>query len=147
MKVILLKDVKGQGKAGEVIEVSPGYAKNFLLPSGAAKEASASNLNTIKLQKEADDRKRAEEKKEALELVAKVKGTVLKIAIKVSETGKIFGALTSAIISDELKKIGIDLDKKKIVLNDPIKMIGVYDLTIKPYAEVSGILRIEVVGG
>jgi len=146
MKVILLKDVKGQGKAGEVIEVSPGYARNFLLPTGAAKEASSTNLNAVKLQKEADERKRAEEKAAALELVAKVKSITLKIPLKVSETGKIFGALTSAMISDELKKAGIELDKKKIVLNEPIKMVGIYDLVIKPYAEVSGALKIEVVG-
>ena len=147
MKVILLKDVKGQGKVGDVIEVSPGYARNFLLPSGAAKEASSTNLNTIKLQKEAEEKKRAIEKAEALELVKKAKDIVLKIPLKVSENGKIFGALTSAMISDELKKAGIELDKKKIVLNDPIKMVGAYSIIIKPYAEVSGSLKIEVVAG
>jgi len=146
MKVILLKDVKGQGKKGDVIEVSPGYARNFLLPQGAAKEASSTNLNVIKLQKEADDKKRAEDKAEALELVKRLKDIVLTIPLKVSESGKIFGALTTANIADELKKQGFDLDKKKIVLNDPIKMIGTYSVAIKPYAEVQGTLKIEVVG-
>ena len=147
MKVILLKDVKGQGKKGDVVEVSPGYARNFLLPQGAAKEASSTNLNIIKLQKEADDRKKAIEKAEAQDLVKKLKDIVIKIPLKVSESGKIFGALTTAAISDELKKAGIELDKKKIVLNEPIKMIGAYDIPIKPYAEVSGMIKIEVVGG
>ena len=145
MKVILLKDVKGQGKKDEVVEVSPGYARNFLIPGGHAKEASSTNLNSIKLQKEAEVHKKNVEKQAAVDLANRLKSTAVKIPLKVSENGKIFGALTSQMIADELKKQGIELDKRKIVLNEHIKHVGHYKIQIKPYAEVSAEVGIEVI--
>jgi len=145
MKVILLKDVKGQGKKDEIIEVSPGYAKNFLFPNGLAKEGTSVNLNAAKSQKAAEEYKKATEKAAALELAQKIKSMTLVIKIKVSETGKVFGSLTSQGIADELQKQGIEIDKKKIVLADPIKMVGRYKVQIKPYAEVSADLIVDVV--
>lgn len=145
MKVILLKDVKGQGKKGDVLEVSPGYARNFLLPGGHATEASASNLNSIKLHKEAEEHRKAVEKKQALELVARLKNVTVKLPLKVSKNGKIFGALTSQMVADEFFKQGIELDKRKIILPEHIKLIGKYKIQIKPYPDVSAEVEIEVV--
>jgi len=146
MKVILLKDVKGQGKKGDIIEVSPGYARNFLLPGGHAKEATATNLNVANQQKAAEVHKKAVDLAAAKELSEKLKGITLTISLKVSENGKIFGALTSQIIADELEKKGLTVDRKKIVLDSPIKTVGLHKVLIKPYAEVSAELKVEVVG-
>lgn len=145
MKVILTKDVKGQGKKGDVINVSDGYAKNFLLRNGLATEATATNLNSLKLSKEADEHRRAVEKAEAVALAEKLGSMNLVIPLKVSETGKIFGALTAQMICDELSKQGVNIDKRKIVLNEPIKTVGAFRVTVKPYAEVSATLNVEVV--
>jgi len=146
MKVILLKDVKGQGKKGDIIEVSPGYARNFLLPGGHAQEATSANLNVANQQKAAEAHKRAVDLAAAKELAGKVKDITLKIPLKVSENGKIFGALTSQVIADELEKINIKVDRKKIVLDTPIKTVGLHKVLIKPYSEVSAELKVEVIG-
>lgn len=145
MKVILLKDVKGQGKKDDVIEVSDGYARNFLLKNGLAKEATATNLNSVNIAKKAEEHRKAVEKAEAMELAKKISAVSVVVKIKVGETGKLFGALNTQAIADALKaQHNIDIDKKKIVLADPIKSIGVYTVTIKPYAEVSAKLQVTV---
>lgn len=146
MKVILIKDVKAQGKKGEVIEVSDGYAKNFLLKNNLAIEATSVNLNSLKISKEAADHRKAVEKAEAEEIAKKLNGMTLTISMKVSETGKIFGALNTQSIADALEKEGVTIDKKKIVLPEPIKTIGAHTVTVKPYAEVSAKLKVVVVG-
>ena len=145
MKVILLKDVKGQGKKDDVIEVSDGYARNFLLKNGLAKEATATNLNSVNIAKKAEEHRKAVEKAEAMELAKKISAVSVVVKIKVGETGKLFGALNTQAIADALKaQHNIDIDKKKIVLADPIKSIGIYTVTIKPYAEVSAKLQVTV---
>ena len=144
MKVILQKDVKGQGKKGDIIEVSDGYARNFLFKNSLAIEATSSNVNSIKIAKEAQEHKRALEKAAALELSQKLKNITISIPLKVSENGKIFGALTSQHIAEALDREGIELDKRKIVLSEPIKTIGAYKVVIKLYPEVTSELNIKV---
>lgn len=145
MKVILTKDVKAQGKAGEIIDVSDGYARNYLIPNGLAKPATATALNSIKISKEAEERRRKIEHDEAVELCKKLASVTVTVKIKTGANGKAFGALNTAAISDALHAMGYELDKKKIVLSEPIKAIGRYTVTIKPFAEVSGKLHLEVV--
>lgn len=146
MKVILIKDVKAQGKKGDVIDVSDGYARNYLFKNGLAIEATKVNLNSLKISKDAADHRKETEKAEAKELAAKINGMNITIKLKVSETGKIFGALNTQAIADALEKEGVVIDKKKIVLPEPIKTVGLHTVTIKPYAEVSAKLKVTVVG-
>lgn len=146
MKVILLKDVKAQGKQGDVVEVSDGYARNYLFPNNLAKPATATAINSIKISKEAEARRRQIEHDEAVELCKKLAGLTVTVKIKTGANGKLFGALNSAAVSDALKaEYGIELDKKKIVIAEPIKALGRYILTVKPFAEVSGKLNVNVV--
>lgn len=145
MKVILLKDVKGQGKKDDIIDVSDGYARNFLLKNGLAKEATSTNVNSVNISKKAEEHRKAVEKAEAMELAKKINDISVTVKIKVGETGKLFGALNTQAISDALKvQHNIDIDKKKIVLADPIKLVGTYTVVIKPYAEVSAKLKVIV---
>ena len=144
MKVILTQDVKGQGKKDDVIEVSDGYARNFLIKNKLAVEATLAMINSIKIKKAADEHRRAEEKAAALELAKKISGTTVAVKIKVGETGKLFGALNTQAVADALKEAGYDIDRKKIVLPDVIKTVGVYEITVKPYAEVSAKIKVSV---
>lgn len=145
MKVILLKDVKAQGKSGDVVEVSDGYARNYLFPNNLAKPATATALNSIKISKEAEVRRRQIEHDEAVELCKKLAGLTVTVKIKTGANGKLFGSLNSAAVSDALKAMDIDLDKKKIVISEPIKTLGRHVVTIKPFAEVSGKVNVNVV--
>ena len=144
MKVILTQDVKGQGKKDDVIEVSDGYARNFLIKNKLAVEATSAMVNSIKIKKAADEHRRAEEKAAALELAKKISGNTVTVKIKVGETGKLFGALNTQAVADALKEAGYDIDRKKIVLPDVIKTVGVYEITVKPYAEVSAKIKVSV---
>ena len=144
MKVILTQDVKGQGKKDDVSEVSDGYARNFLIKNKLAVEATSAMVNSIKIKKAADEHRRAEEKAAALELAKKISGTTVTVKIKVGETGKLFGALNTQAVADALKEAGYDIDRKKIVLPDVIKTVGVYEITVKPYAEVSAKIKVSV---
>lgn len=144
MKVILTQDVKAQGKKGDVITVSDGYARNFLFKNNLAIEASASNLNSIELHRKAEEHKRAVDKAAAQELAKQLESTTVTIKIKVGENGKLFGALNTQSIADALEAQGIAVDKKKIVLAEPIKTLGTYAVVVKPYAEVSAKLRVVV---
>ena len=144
MKVILTQDVKGQGKKDDVIEVSDGYARNFLIKNKLAVEATSAMVNSIKIKKAADEHRRAEEKAAALELAKKISGTTVTVKIKVGETGKLFGALNTQAVADALKEAGYDIDRKKVVLPDVIKTVGVYEITVKPYAEVSAKIKVSV---
>lgn len=144
MKVILQADVKGQGKKGDIINVSDGYARNFLFKNNLAIEATAAEVNSVKIKKEAEEHRRKVEKAEAEALVARLKAVTVIVKIRAGENGKLFGALNTQAISDALNDMGIALDKKKIVLSEPIKSLGTYSVTVKPYAEVSGKVAVRV---
>jgi len=145
MKVILKQDVKGLGKAEDLVDVSDGYARNFLFPRGLAAEASASNINIMKTKKEAEKSRKDRELAQAKELAARLKDVVVTIRTKSGDNGKLFGSITSKDISDQLKKsYNIDIDKKKIVLPEPIKSIGNFEVDVKLYPEVSGKLAVKI---
>ncbi|MDP4152412.1 MAG: 50S ribosomal protein L9 [Bacillota bacterium] len=138
MKVILQADVKGTGKKGQLVNVSDGYARNFLFPKKLATEANDTNISKLKAQEEAVKFRLETEKKEARELAGKLEGKTVKIAAKGGEQGKLFGSVTSKEISEELsKQFGLVIDKKKIVLNDDIKHFGTVEVEAKIYPEIS----------
>ena len=148
MKVIFIDDVKGKGKKGELKEVADGYARNFLIPKGLAKEATADTLNTHRLQEKAYQAKIAQEKAEARELSEKLKGVQVMIRAKAGKEGKLFGAVTSQEISDALmEQHGISIEKNKIVQADPIKSYGSYVLKAKLGYEISGDINLLVTEG
>jgi len=145
MKVILTKDVKAQGKKGELIDVSDGYAKNFLIPKGLAILAGAKEINELKNRESAEKYRIETEKKEAKELAAKLEGIVVKVTATAGAEGKLYGSVTSMEIADILSKDhGISIDKRKIVMNDTIKAFGSYTFDVKLYAEVTGKLNVIV---
>ena len=146
MKVILKKQVKNVGRAGDVVDVSDGYAKNFLLKQQLAVPASAENLNVNTLQKKAEEKAKAEAKAEAIKLAGELKLIEVKIKATIGKNGTLFGSVTNKEISDELFKMGYEIDKKKIILSSPIKALGAYSVVIKLYAEVSVNLKVEVLG-
>ena len=132
MKVILLQDVKGQGKKGQLIDVSDGYARNFLLPRKLAQEATADNINTMKMNDKAAQEKRQKEREQALALSKVLKEMTLTVMAKGGGAGRLFGSVTNAEIADALQKQHkIDLDKRKIVLKEPIKSVGTYTVTCR----------------
>ena len=143
MKVILQQDVKGQGKKGQMVEVSDGYARNFLLPRKLAVEATAENVNTMKMQDKAKAARLAEEKAAAQALAERLEGVQVKIKARAGQGGKLFGSITSKEISEELKaQFGLDVGKSKIVLSDPIKSFGAFDVKCKLGSEVSGVIHV-----
>lgn len=137
MKVVLLKDVKGTGKKGEIKEVADGFAKNFLLKNGSAKVADSSALNENKRQKEAENFHKAQEIASAKELAKKIEGKSVYLKIKCGNNGKTFGSVTSKEIAEELQKMGIELDKKKIEVKEAIKTAGKFSAIAKIYPEIS----------
>ncbi len=145
MKVILLKDVKGLGKEGDLVEAKAGYARNYLFPKKLAIEATPSNLNRWKTkQKEAEAREK-KERTEALKLKEKIESLDLELKGKAGEGGKLFGSITSKDISDALKaQYNIDIDRRKIELKDNIKTIGTTEVEIKVYPEISAKLTVKV---
>ena len=145
MKVILTQDVKAQGKKGDVIDVSDGYARNFLFKNKLAVEATATALNSVKIQKEAHAHHKSVEKADAEALAKQISETPLTITVKVGANGKLFGALNTQSVADALAKAGFTIDRKKIVMPEPIKTVGVHKLTVKPYAEVSAVITLTVV--
>ena len=146
MKVILQQDVKGQGKKGQMVEVSDGYGRNFLLPRKLAVEATAENINTMKMQDKAKQARAAEEKAQAEAAAERLKGCQVKIKARAGQGGKLFGSITSREISDELKaQHGIDVNKSKIVLSEPIKSFGSFEVKCKLGSEVSGTIYVLVV--
>lgn len=144
MKVILLQDVKGQGKKGQLIDVSDGYARNFLLPRKLAQEATADNINTMKMNDKAAQEKRQKEREAALALSKVLKEMTLVVKAKGGGAGRLFGSVTNAEIADALKAHKIDLDKRKIVLKEPIKNVGTYNVVCKLGYEVNAELRVEI---
>ena len=145
MKVILLQDVKGQGKKGQLIDVSDGYARNFLLPRKLAQEATADNINTMKMNDKAAQEKRQKEREQALALSKVLKEMTLTVMAKGGGAGRLFGSVTNAEIADALQKQHkIDLDKRKIVLKEPIKNVGTYTVTCKLGYEISAPLTVKI---
>lgn len=146
MKVILLQDVKSLGKKGEIVEVSDGYARNFVLPKKLGAEANSKNMNDLKLQKANAD-KIAKEQLEAAQELAKVLETKeVIVKMKSGEGGKTFGSISSKEIAEEAKKqCGLELDKKKIQLPEAIKSLGVYEVGVKLHTKVTGKLKVKVV--
>ena len=132
MIVILNRDVKGTGKAGDVVKVSDGYARNMLLPKGYATEATDGNIRSLEKQKELMAQKKAEEKAAAEELAKKLEDVKVVIKTKSGEGGRLFGSITSKDIADETKKqTGLTIDKKKIQMKNPIKSIGRFEVDVK----------------
>ena len=145
MKVILQQDVRGQGKKGQMIEVAEGYARNFLLPRKLAVPATADAMNTMRLQEKAKRAEEARQKAEAQAMAEKLKGVVVKLTAKAGANGKLFGAVTSKEVSDALQsQHGIELAKNKIVMEEPIKAYGSYELKAKLGFEISGTVYVVV---
>ena len=145
MKVILLKDVKSQGKKDELINVSDGYARNYLIPRGLAVEADAKALNDIKNREAAKQHKIRMEIAAANETKGKLEGIVVKVRGKAGADGKLFGSVTSADIADELaRQHGIEVDRKKIVMDAPVKQFGTYQFNVKLYPEIVGVINVVV---
>lgn len=146
MKVILLQDIKGVGKKDEVINASDGYARNFLFPKKMALEANSENMSKLKAKQDSKEYKKSVEREEALKIAEKLKNTVLKIAIKSGENGKIFGSITAKEIAENLKaQCKIDIDKKKVDLKEPIKNLGTFPVSIKLFEGVTGNLKVQVI--
>lgn len=145
MQVILNQDVKGTGKKGQLVNVSDGYARNFLLPKGLAKEATKDNINILKGKKESLEYKIKTETDEAKAIAEKMKEISVVIKAKAGENGKLFGSVTSKEVSEELtKQHHIKLDKKKFVMPDGIKTLGVTEVDVKLYTGIVGKLKVDV---
>jgi large subunit ribosomal protein L9 len=145
MKVILLEDVKGHGKKGQLIEAADGFARNYLLPRKLAQPATAANLGVLKAREEAKKHREDTERAEALASAEKLKNCTVKVLSKAGEKGRLFGAVTNKEIAEALQaQYGIEIDKRKIVLNDPIKNFGTYEVKVKIHPEVSQSLKIIV---
>ncbi|KFZ39384.1 MULTISPECIES: 50S ribosomal protein L9 [Thermoactinomyces] len=146
MKVILLKDVKGTGKKGEVKEVAEGYARNFLIPRKMAVAATQGNMNALKDQKQREQRRKEEERKEAEALAEKLNKMKVSISMKLGKDGRTFGSITSKQISEILKKQHqMNVDKRKIQLDQPIRSLGVTKVPVKLHPEVTATLAVHVV--
>lgn len=144
MKVVLLKDVKGTGKKGDIKEVADGYAKNFLLKQGLAKEANRSALAESNTQKSANEFHKEVERQEALVLAKQVEGKIVTLKIKCGENGKTFGSVSAKEVADELERMGIKLDRRKIEF-EPIKAIGSYTVTARIYPNISAKFTVEII--
>ena len=145
MKIVLLQDVKNVGKKGDVVNVSDGYARNFILPKKLGAEATQGNLNTLKQQQAAAARLAAEQLAEAKAVAEGLAGKTVALKVKVGANGKLFGAVSSKEIAEGLKEqFGVDLDKKKILLNEPIKEIGTQEVDVKLHKDVTAKLKVDV---
>lgn len=145
MQVILLKDVKGIGKAGAVAKVSDGYARNMLLPRGLAKEATDGSLKELERLKAQGEAKKAEELAKAKEIAKKIEAASVTLKSKSGEGGRLFGSITSQDIADAVKaQLSIDIDKRKFVLDSPIKHLGQFTVEVKLYSEVTAKCSVHV---
>lgn len=145
MKVILLEDVKSLGKKGDIVNVNEGYARNFILPKKLGVEADAKNMNDLKLKKANDEKVAKELYEEALALKEKVEAGEVKLTIKSGEGGRTFGSVSSKeIAAAAAKQLGLELDKKKINLPEPIKTLGTHNVTVKLHPKVSAELKVKV---
>ncbi|MCF6096285.1 50S ribosomal protein L9 [Thermovorax subterraneus] len=148
MKVILLQDVKTLGKKGDLVNVADGYARNFLFPKNLAVEATPGNLAKLEEEKKAKEKKLARQKMEAEEMADKIKKCSVMLKVKAGAQGKLYGSINSKNIADALKEqYGIDIDKRKIQLDEPIKAFGSYEVPVKLHPEVEAKLVVRVVEG
>ena len=148
MKVILLQDVKGKGKKGQMLEVSDGYARNYMLPRKMAIEATADAVNTMRMNDKATQERIAREKAEAMETAKKLREMTITVTAKGGGNGRLFGSITNQEIADALKaKTGIALDKRKIVIADAIKNVGTYTVTCKLGYEITAPLTVKIEEG
>ncbi len=146
MEIVLLEDVKALGKKGQVVKVSDGYARNFILPKKLGVEATPKNLNELKLQKANEERLAAKQLAEAKELGEKLNASKVTLAIKAGENGKAFGSVSGKeIAAAAASQLGLELDKKKLVLPEPIKALGTYEVPVKLHKDVAAKLTVEVV--
>ena len=145
MKVILLQDVKGKGKKGQLLEVSDGYARNFMLPRKIAIEATPDAVNTMKMNDKTTQERIAREKAEAMEISKTLRGLTVVVKAKGGGAGRLFGSITNQEIADSLKaQSGIELDKRKIVISDTIKTVGTYTVTCKLGYEITAPLTVKI---
>ncbi len=145
MKVILLQDIKGKGKKGQMLEVSDGYARNYMLPRKMAIEATPDAINTMRMNDKATQERIAREKAEAMALSKELRGLTLVVTAKGGGAGRLFGSVTNQEIADALKaKAGVTLDKRKIVMSDPIKSVGTYTVTCKLGYEITAPLMVKI---
>ena len=146
MKLILLQDVKGTGKAGQIIEASDGYARNFLLPRKLATEANAGNLAAAQQAQDALTHRKKVEREQAVENAKKLDGSTVRLTAKAGENGKLFGAITSKEIAAELSKIaGFAVDKKQVELSESIKQLGDYEIVVRVYADTTCKITAQIV--
>lgn len=146
MKVILLKDVQGQGKAGQLVEVNEGYARNFLIKKGMAEVATATKINELNQRRASAEYHRQEDIKAMTALAAELKGKSFGLRIKVGQGGKVFGSVTAANIAEAMADAGYSVDKKKIALAQPIKTTGDYEVEVKLLEGVSAKIKVLVRG-
>ena len=147
MEIILIQDVKSLGKKGEIVKVSDGYARNFILPKKLGLEANAKNLNDLKLQKAAQAKLEKEQLEAAQALGEKIEGSAVTVRIKTGEKGKVFGSVSVKEIAEAMKEqLGLDVDKKKISIANPIRNEGTFSATVKLHPQVSSELTVKVEG-
>lgn len=144
MKVILLQDVRGKGKKGQMLEVSDGYARNYMLPRKIAMEATPDAINTMRMNDKATQERIAREKAEAMEISKKLREMTLTVTAKGGGAGRLFGSVTNQEIADALAKTGIKLEKRKIIIADPIKNVGTYTVRCKLGYEITGDLTVKI---
>lgn len=144
MKVILLQDVRGKGKKGQMLEVSDGYARNYMLPRKLAMEATADAINTMRMNDKATQERQARERAEAVALEKQMKEMTLVVYAKGGGAGRLFGSVTNQEIADALKDQGINLDKRKIVIDEPIKNVGTYTVKCKLGYEINASLTVKI---
>ena len=145
MEIVLLQDVKALGKKGERVKVSDGYARNYILPKKLGVEANAANLNNLKLQQAHAEKKAQEQLAAAKELAVKIENSPLVLSVKVGEGGKVFGSISTKEIAKAFSdKYGLELDKKKMQMDEPIKMLGTYEVAVKLHKDVTAKLKVQV---
>lgn len=145
MKVILLENVKKLGSKGDIVEVSDGYGRNYLIPRGLAVAADASNLKQLQHEKQVEQRKEARALQEAQELKQRLEGMSFTLGVKSGEKGRLFGSITSGDIAEAVKKqAGVEIDRRKIELPDPIKSVGEYSVSVRLHPKVTAQLKVVV---
>lgn len=144
MKVIFLQDVKGQGKKGEIKELSEGYVRNFLLPKNLVKIASEGNVKTLEAQKKSESKRKEQEKQDAVELGKKLEELNIQIKAKAGEGGRLFGAITSKQVAEALASLGYKIDKRKIELSDAIRTLGTTQMIVKLHPQVKATIKVQV---
>ena len=145
MKIILKKDLEKLGQAGEIVEAKRGYARNYLIPNGSAVEASTANMKIYEQERHAIERKREQEIAAAQAFANKLNGVSITATVQVGEEDKVFGAVTSQNIADLLAEKGVEVDRRKIVLDEPLKALGVFKVPIKLHAQVEAQIKVWVV--